>query len=80
MPYSVHVYAIDAATGALKHLATSPLAESLPYISLDRTGRFLFGASYGEGAGRGSRCENGFDFVNSFLHVCCCNHDAYIVS
>jgi len=44
--YSVHVYAIDSATGALKHLATSPLAESFPYISLDRTGRFLFGASY----------------------------------
>src|SRR6266545_3016816 len=45
-PYSVHVYAIDSATGALKPLATSPLAESFPYISLDRTGRFLFGASY----------------------------------
>jgi hypothetical protein len=45
-PYSVHVYAIDSATGALRHLATSPLAESFPYISLDRTGRFLFGASY----------------------------------
>ena len=46
-PFSVHVYSIDAATGALNHLATSPLAESFPYISLDRTGRFLFGASYG---------------------------------
>ena len=46
-PYSVHAYAIDAGTGALTHLATSPLAESFPYISLDRTGRFLFGASYG---------------------------------
>jgi 6-phosphogluconolactonase len=46
-PYSVHVYAIDPATGALKPLSTSPLAESFPYISLDRTGRFLFGASYG---------------------------------
>jgi 6-phosphogluconolactonase len=46
-PYAVHVYAIDSATGALTHLATSPLAESFPYISLDRTGRFLFGASYG---------------------------------
>jgi 6-phosphogluconolactonase len=46
-PYSVHVYTIDAGTGALKHLATSPLAESFPYISVDRTGRFLFGASYG---------------------------------
>jgi len=46
-PYSVHAYAIDRGTGALKLIATSPLAESFPYISLDRTGRFLFGASYG---------------------------------
>jgi 6-phosphogluconolactonase len=46
-PYSVHAYSIDAGTGTLTHLATSPLAESFPYISLDRTGRFLFGASYG---------------------------------
>jgi 6-phosphogluconolactonase len=46
-PYSVHAYAIDRATGGLKLLATSPLAESFPYISLDATGRFLFGASYG---------------------------------
>jgi 6-phosphogluconolactonase len=46
-PYSVHAYAIDRGTGALKPIATSPLAESFPYISLDRTGRVLFGASYG---------------------------------
>jgi 6-phosphogluconolactonase len=46
-PYSVHVYAIDPGTGALTQLSTSPLAESFPYISLDKTGRFLFGASYG---------------------------------
>ena len=46
-PYSVHAYSIDSATGALTLLSTSPLAESFPYISLDRTGRFLFGASYG---------------------------------
>src|SRR5262245_48622758 len=46
-PFSVHAYSIDAASGALKLLATSPLAESFPYISLDRTGRVLFGASYG---------------------------------
>jgi 6-phosphogluconolactonase len=46
-PYSVHAYTIDPGTGALKLIATSPLAESFPYISLDRTGRFLFGASYG---------------------------------
>lgn len=46
-PYSAYVYSIDPGTGALKHLSTSPLAESFPYISLDKTGRFLFGASYG---------------------------------
>jgi len=46
-PYSVFVYAIDSNTGALKPLSVSPLAESFPYISLDKTGRYLFGASYG---------------------------------
>ncbi len=46
-PFSVHVYSIDPGTGALKPLSVSPLAESFPYISLDKTGRFLFGASYG---------------------------------
>jgi len=45
-PYSVFVYAIDRNTGALKSLSQSPLAESFPYISLDKTGRYLFGASY----------------------------------
>jgi 6-phosphogluconolactonase len=46
-PYSVHVYAIDAGSGGLKPLAASPLFESFPFITLDRTGRFLLGASYG---------------------------------
>ncbi len=46
-PFTVHVYSIDSGSGALKPLSTAPLAESFPYISLDRTGRFLFGASYG---------------------------------
>ena len=46
-PFSVHAYAIDPGTGALTPLSVSPLAESFPYISLDKTGRFLFGASYG---------------------------------
>ena len=46
-PFSVHAYAINRATGALTHLSTTPTAESFPYISLDRTGRFLLGASYG---------------------------------
>jgi len=46
-PYTVHVYSIDPGSGALKPLSTASLAETFPYISLDRTGRFLFGASYG---------------------------------
>jgi 6-phosphogluconolactonase len=46
-PFTVHTFAIDRATGALKPLSTAPLAESFPYISLDKKGRFLFGASYG---------------------------------
>lgn len=45
-PYSVHAYAIAPASGTLTPLSVTPLAASVPYISLDRTGRFLFGASY----------------------------------
>ena len=46
-PYSVMTFAIDAASGGLRAVSTSPLPESMPYIALDQTGRFLFGASYG---------------------------------
>ncbi|MEO7760528.1 MAG: beta-propeller fold lactonase family protein, partial [Casimicrobiaceae bacterium] len=46
-PFSVHTFAIDPTTGALKPSSVSPLAESFPYISLDKTGRWLLGASYG---------------------------------
>jgi len=46
-PYTVFQYAIDAKSGALRQVSSAPLAESFPYISTDRTGRFLFGASYG---------------------------------
>src|SRR5262245_31218690 len=46
-PFVVITYAIDQQTGGLKQLSTAPLAESFPYISLDRTGRYLLGASYG---------------------------------
>jgi 6-phosphogluconolactonase len=45
-PYSVYVYSINPNSGALTQMSSSPLAESFPYISLDKTGRFLFGASY----------------------------------
>jgi 6-phosphogluconolactonase len=46
-PFTVHTYAIDAGTGTLTPRFASPLAESFPYITLDRTGRFLLAASYG---------------------------------
>jgi len=45
-PYSVITYAIDARSGALEQISVGPLADTFPYISTDRTGRFLFGASY----------------------------------
>ena len=46
-PFSAYTYGIDRATGALKLVGTGPLAESFPYVTLDRSGRFLLGASYG---------------------------------
>src|SRR5882672_5469165 len=45
-PYSAYTYSIDRGTGALTLVGTGPLAESLPYIWHDRSGRFLLGASY----------------------------------
>ena len=45
-PQIVAGFAIDPATGKLKHLASGPLPDSMAYIATDRTGRFLLGASY----------------------------------
>src|SRR3989442_6839313 len=39
-------FAIDPASGKLKHVASGPLADSMAYIATDRTRRFLLGASY----------------------------------
>ena len=39
-------FAIDPASGQLKHIASGPLADSMAYIATDRTGRFLLGVSY----------------------------------
>jgi len=39
-------FAIDPASGKLKHVASGPLADSMAYIATDRSGRFLLGASY----------------------------------
>src|SRR3989442_12623448 len=46
-PFSAYTYTIDRGTGALRLVGTGPLAESFPYIHLERTGRYLLGASYG---------------------------------
>src|SRR5258706_1789957 len=46
-PFSAYTYTIDRGTGALKLVGSGPLAESLPYIHLERSGRYLLGASYG---------------------------------
>jgi 6-phosphogluconolactonase len=46
-PFSAWTYRIDRKSGALKLVGSGPLAESYPYISHDRTGHYLFGASYG---------------------------------
>ena len=46
-PFTVITYSIDPKSGALKQLSTAPLAESFPYIHIDKTSRYLLGASYG---------------------------------
>jgi 6-phosphogluconolactonase len=45
-PQAVSTFNIDQATGKLKYAGRGPLADSMPYISTDRTGKFLFAASY----------------------------------
>ena len=46
-PYSVASFAIDTRTGNLKRVGTAPLPDSMASITTDRTGRWLFAASYG---------------------------------
>ncbi len=45
-PKAAAGFAIDPSSGKLKYIASGPLADSLAYIAVDRTGRFLLGASY----------------------------------
>jgi 6-phosphogluconolactonase len=45
-PYGVTTFAINQSNGSLTPLSTAPLPDNMAYISLDRTDRFLFGASY----------------------------------
>ncbi len=42
----VATFAIDASTGSLERIGTSPLTAPSAYLSTDRSGRFLFSASY----------------------------------
>ncbi len=46
-PFSVASFAIDSETGGLDLLSVAPAPETLTTITVDATGRFLFGASYG---------------------------------
>src|ERR1700680_3631185 len=50
-PYQAYSYSIDPRSGALKLVGTGPLAESFPYITLDRGGPFLLAASHGGNPG-----------------------------
>lgn len=45
-PMRVLTYAIDPRSGILEAAGEAPLPDSMPYVSTDRTGRFLFTASY----------------------------------
>jgi 6-phosphogluconolactonase len=46
-PYAIFNYRIDAPSGELKWIGTSPLPESMVNVTVDRSGRWLLAASYG---------------------------------
>ncbi|WP_460116785.1 lactonase family protein [Pseudomonas sp. S2_C03] len=46
-PFQVLGYSIDAKTGQLTPSTKAPLAQSMAYLSTDRSGHYLLGASYG---------------------------------
>lgn len=48
-PFPVSTFKIAPESGRLLHLATAPLPSSAPFLTTDRTGRFLLTASYHEG-------------------------------
>lgn len=45
-PQAVLTFAIDGKSGKLKYIGSGPLVDSMPFIATDRTGRFLFAASF----------------------------------
>ena len=48
-PHAVVSLAIDPLSGTLTRIGTTPLPASMAAIATDRSGRFLFSASYGDG-------------------------------
>lgn len=46
-PFVAISFAIDPASGRLSPIGSGPLADSMANIAVDRTGKFLFSASYG---------------------------------
>ncbi len=46
-PYLAVSFAIDPKTGQLSPIGSGPLADSMANIAVDRSGKFLFSASYG---------------------------------
>jgi len=46
-PYTVFSFAVDGKNGRLTYRGRGPLADSMANIATDRTGKFLFSASYG---------------------------------
>lgn len=46
-PYTVLSFAVDSKSGHLTYRGSGPLADSMANIATDRTGKFLFSASYG---------------------------------
>lgn len=45
-PYPVSTFSIDHTSGRLIHLGTTPLVDQMAYINVDKTGKYLLGASY----------------------------------
>lgn len=45
-PQAVTTFSIDQKNGKLEFIGSGSLVDSMPYIATDRTGRFLFAASY----------------------------------
>ncbi len=44
--FPLSVFHIDPKNGRLRHIAATPLVAAMAYITIDRSGRFLLGASY----------------------------------